>query len=117
MRSYNLISIIIAFLACVPFYVTYEKREGSIRRMVLLAVMTAIQYFLWAGSMDTVSNAGLGIDRYVCRTAGNEPDPEKADSTCHIWCVCRYFLFIISGYLVGIQSGRYLELGKVSDRT
>ena len=42
MRSYNLISIIIAFLACVPFYVTYEKREGSIRRMVLLAVMTAI---------------------------------------------------------------------------
>lgn len=42
MRYYNLISIVIVLLACVPFYITYEKREGSIRRMVLLAVMTAI---------------------------------------------------------------------------
>lgn len=42
MKNYNLISIIFVFLACVPFYITYEEREGSIRRMVLLAVMTAI---------------------------------------------------------------------------
>lgn len=41
-RRYRLISTVFAFLACVPFYVTYEKREGSIRRMVLIAVMTAI---------------------------------------------------------------------------
>lgn len=41
-RKYNLISILIAFFACVPFYLHYEKKEGSIRRMVLLAVMTAI---------------------------------------------------------------------------
>ena len=42
MRYYNLISVVIVLLACIPFYYTYEKREGSIRRMVLLAVMTAI---------------------------------------------------------------------------
>lgn len=42
MEYYNIISILFAFGACVPFYLTYEKREGSIRRMVLLAVMTAI---------------------------------------------------------------------------
>lgn len=41
-RRYNLISILIAFLACIPFYMAYEKKEGSIRRMVVLAVMVAI---------------------------------------------------------------------------
>lgn len=41
-HKYNLVSVMIAFLACVPFYFAYEKREGSIRRMVMIAVMTAI---------------------------------------------------------------------------
>lgn len=41
-RRYNLISMMIALLACVPFYYAYEKKEGSIRRMVILAVMTAV---------------------------------------------------------------------------
>ncbi|WP_394926154.1 ECF transporter S component [uncultured Robinsoniella sp.] len=41
-RKYNLISISMAFLSCVPFYMAYEKREGSIRRMVVLAVMVAV---------------------------------------------------------------------------
>ena len=40
-RKYNIISMLIAFLACVPFYFAYEKREGSVRRMVLIAVMIA----------------------------------------------------------------------------
>ena len=41
-RRYNLISAAIALFACLPFYFAYEKREGSIRRMVILAVMTAM---------------------------------------------------------------------------
>lgn len=41
-RRYNLISVFMVLLACTAFYLTYEKREGSIRRMVLLAVMTAL---------------------------------------------------------------------------
>lgn len=41
-RRYNLISAVIALFACLPFYFAYEKREGSIRRMVMLAVMTAM---------------------------------------------------------------------------
>lgn len=41
-RRYNLVSVGIALLACVPFYCAYEKKEGSIRRMVILAVMTAL---------------------------------------------------------------------------
>lgn len=41
-RRYLLVSVVMAFLACVPFYYAYEKRSGSIRRMVLLAVMIAM---------------------------------------------------------------------------
>lgn len=41
-RRYNLISAVIALFACLPFYFAYQKREGSIRRMVMLAVMTAM---------------------------------------------------------------------------
>lgn len=28
-RRYNLISILIAFLACIPFYMAYEKKEAA----------------------------------------------------------------------------------------
>lgn len=41
-RRYHIVSMLIAFFACVPFYYAYEKREGSIRRMVILAVFTAL---------------------------------------------------------------------------
>ena len=41
-RKYMLVASMILFVACGAFYLAYEKREGSIRRMVLLAVMTAI---------------------------------------------------------------------------
>ncbi|MEG3068937.1 MAG: ECF transporter S component [Syntrophaceticus schinkii] len=41
-RAYNLISIILMVLACVPFYTAYEKKEGDIRRMVIVATMTAL---------------------------------------------------------------------------
>lgn len=41
-RKYNLVSILAALLACVPFYYAYERREGNVRRMVVLAVMTAL---------------------------------------------------------------------------
>lgn len=41
-RRYLLVSVAMAFLACVPFYYAYEKRSGGVRRMVLLAVMIAM---------------------------------------------------------------------------
>ena len=41
-RKYNLVSAMIVLIACGAFYLAYEKRAGSLRRMVLLAVMTAI---------------------------------------------------------------------------
>lgn len=41
-RSYNLISMLIAVSACIPFFMTFEKHQANTRRMVLVAVMTAI---------------------------------------------------------------------------
>lgn len=41
-RKYNLISLIIAFLSCVPFFYSYEKGKAGTREMVVLAVMVAI---------------------------------------------------------------------------
>ncbi len=42
MRYYNIIALAIAMAACVIFFLTYEKKEGNIRRFVLIAVMTAL---------------------------------------------------------------------------
>jgi energy-coupling factor transport system substrate-specific component len=41
-RRYNMVSILIALLACIPFYFAYEKRRGNIRRMVILSTLIAL---------------------------------------------------------------------------
>ncbi len=41
-RKYNIISIAIAFLTCVPFFFRFEKQKTGVREMVVIAVMTAI---------------------------------------------------------------------------
>ena len=41
-RKYQIISILLAFLACVPFFISFEMREPNVREMVVLAVMTAL---------------------------------------------------------------------------
>ncbi len=41
-RKYNLISIIIAFLSCIPFFLAFEKRNPKPTELILIAVMTAI---------------------------------------------------------------------------
>lgn len=41
-RSYNLISMLVALLSCVPFFAAFEKRQNNTRRMVIIAVMVAL---------------------------------------------------------------------------
>ncbi len=41
-RKYNIISIVIAVLACVPFFVGFENGRAGARELVVLAVMTAL---------------------------------------------------------------------------
>lgn len=40
-RKYNLISMIVAFLSCVPFFIRFEKGKNTVRELVVIAVMTA----------------------------------------------------------------------------
>jgi len=41
-RKYNLISMMIVFLACVPFFVAFEKRKPQPREVLIIAVMSGI---------------------------------------------------------------------------
>lgn len=41
-RKYNMVSILIVLLACIPFYVAYENKRGNIRRMVILSTLIAL---------------------------------------------------------------------------
>ncbi len=40
-KRYNIISVIVAFLSCVPFFIKFEKGKNGAREAVIIAVMTA----------------------------------------------------------------------------
>lgn len=41
-RRYNIISMIIAFVACLPFFIKFEKEKIATRELVIIAAMSAI---------------------------------------------------------------------------
>ena len=41
-RKYNIVSVIIAILACVPFFISFENGQTKLRRVIVIAVMSAI---------------------------------------------------------------------------
>ena len=41
-KAYLPISICTALLSCIPFFITFEKKDGNIQLSVILAVMTAL---------------------------------------------------------------------------
>ena len=41
-RSYSIISILLAFLACIPFFLSFEKKRPKAREIIIIAVMSAI---------------------------------------------------------------------------
>lgn len=40
-RRYNLISVTVAILSCIPFFIRFERGKSSAKEMVVIAVMTA----------------------------------------------------------------------------
>lgn len=40
--KYNLISMVVALIACVPFFLAFEKRKPDAREILIIAVMSAI---------------------------------------------------------------------------
>lgn len=41
-RKYAFISLAIALLACIPFFLTFEKKQSSTKKMIVTAVMVAL---------------------------------------------------------------------------
>ncbi len=41
-RSYSIISIILAFLACAPFLISFERKRPKAREIIIISVMSAI---------------------------------------------------------------------------
>lgn len=41
-RKYNLISLVVAFLSCIPFFLRFERRSPKAREIIIIAVMSAI---------------------------------------------------------------------------
>ena len=41
-RKYQLISLLIAFISCLPFFLAFESKNNSAARLVLIAVMVAL---------------------------------------------------------------------------
>lgn len=41
-RKYNIISMLIAFISCIPFFITFEKKKMGIKEVVCIAVMCAL---------------------------------------------------------------------------
>ncbi|MFE6170495.1 ECF transporter S component [Viridibacillus arvi] len=59
-RKYNLISMIIVLLACVPFFVSFERRKPQAREILTIAVMSAISVagraaFIWIPAFKPVT--------------------------------------------------------------
>ncbi|MCI8361470.1 MAG: ECF transporter S component, partial [Clostridiales bacterium] len=41
-KQYALISVLLAFAACIPFFLSFEKKNPAARQTVLIAVMVAL---------------------------------------------------------------------------
>ena len=41
-RAYIWIALCVCLLACVPFFLSFEKRQSDTKRLMILAAMTAI---------------------------------------------------------------------------
>lgn len=41
-KAYALISILVAFLACIPFFISFERKQNSVLILVITAVMIAL---------------------------------------------------------------------------
>lgn len=41
-KSYSVVSVMLAILACIPFFISFESKKNATRKLVLIAVMIAL---------------------------------------------------------------------------
>ena len=129
-RRYFVFSLAIALLSILIFFLSFEKRERSAHRLVILSALTAlsvagrfifapvpffkpvtaivticgmyigfpIEFSLYAGTVDSVSDVYLGTDRFYRRSSIQAAEGQ----CCHTAAVRRTFrdhLLRIYGYM------------------
>lgn len=111
-RRYNILSLIIALFACVPFFISFEKKKPKPREILIIAVMSAIGVagraaFIWAPAFKPVT-AIVAITGFAFGPAAGFLTGATTAITSNIlfgqgpWTPFQMFTWGILGYLAGI---------------
>lgn len=111
-RRYNILSLIIALFACVPFFISFEKKIPKPREILIIAVMSAIGVagraaFIWAPAFKPVT-AIVAITGFAFGPAAGFLTGATTAITSNIlfgqgpWTPFQMFTWGLLGYLAGI---------------
>jgi uncharacterized membrane protein len=118
-RSYNLISVAVALLACVPFFAAFERSRASGRRLVILAVLAALSV---VGRLAFFAVPGFKPITAVVVIAAIYFGPEAGFMLGAFsavlsniffgqgpWTPFQMFTFGLAGFAAGLLAGRLLR--------
>lgn len=89
-KQYNMISMCIVFIACIPFFVRFEKRKTDAKEMMIIAVMAALAVvgraaFIWLPAFKPVTA--------ITAITGFKLGPEAGFLTGALSAICSNILF------------------------
>lgn len=115
-KKYNLISVIIAIVACVPFFAAYEKGQSKLREMVIIAVMVALSVagrciFAFVPGFKPVTAVVIIAGIYLGKEAGFMTGALSAIISNLIfgqgpWTPFQMFIWGIIGFVCGVFGRR-----------
>lgn len=122
-QKYLLVSSIIALLSCIPFFLSFEKKETSTQRIVILSVMTALSVagrflFSYAPSFKPVTAVVMICGMYMGSEAGFICGALSAFISNFIfmqgpWTPFQMFIWGVIGFVSGVLAP-LLKKNKVS---
>ena len=115
-RRYNILSLIIVFLACIPFLLSFERKKPKPREILIIAVMSAIAVagraaFVWAPAFKPVT-AIVAITGFAFGPAAGFLTGASTAVASNVlfgqgpWTPFQMFTWGLLGYIAGIL-GKY----------
>lgn len=111
-RRYNILSLIMVILACIPFFLSFEHKKPKPREILIIAVMSAIAVagraaFVWAPAFKPVT-AIVAITGFSFGPAAGFLTGAATAITSNIffgqgpWTPFQMFAWGILGYIAGV---------------
>lgn len=111
-RRYNILSLIIVILACIPFLISFERRKPQPREILIIAVMSAIAVagraaFVWAPAFKPVT-AIVAITGFAFGPAAGFLTGATTAVSSNVlfgqgpWTPFQMFTWGLLGYIAGI---------------